>query len=310
MPVPDYQTLMRPVLEALSDGQAHRVRDILPSLIDLYDLTPEEVEELLPSGTQTVLANRAHWARTYLSKAGLVRSPKRGFHEITERGQELLKSHSGPISNATLAQYDTFEEWRLPDKDSAGSVEVSAKPDVPMATTTLPPEEALEAAAAELYAALEGDLLEAVLAMDPTRFEQLIIDLLLAMGYGDGKRQMAERLGKSNDGGIDGVVNEDPLGLDAVYIQAKRYDPKNTVGSGAIREFIGSLIGVSATKGVFVTTSGFSREATAFLDRVQQRVVLIDGRRLAELMIRYGVGVRSRQTYVVKGVDEDYFGNA
>ncbi|WP_010141697.1 restriction endonuclease [Oceanicola sp. S124] len=132
----------------------------------------------------------------------------------------------------------------------------------------------------------------------------------LSDGRAHGKRQMAERLGKSSDGGIDGVVNEDPLGLDAVYIQAKRYDPKNTVGSPAIREFIGNLIGVSATKGVFVTTSGFSREATAFLDRVQQRVVLIDGRRLAELMIRYGVGVRSRQTYVVKGVDEDYFGNA
>ncbi|PJE27672.1 restriction system protein [Pseudooceanicola antarcticus] len=310
MPVPDYQTLMRPVLEALSDGNAHRVRDILPSLIERYDLTPDEVEELLPSGTQTVLANRAHWARTYLSKAGLVQSSRRGFHEITDLGRKLLRSHSGPIGNATLAQFETFEEWRVPDRDSTqpGAVGDTAK--TPAQATSLPPEEALEAAAAELFSALESDLLEAVLGMDPTRFEQLIVDLLLAMGYGDGKRQMAERLGKSSDGGIDGVVNEDPLGLDAVYIQAKRYDPKNTVGSPAIREFIGSLVGVSATKGVFVTTSSFSREAIAFLDRVQQRVVLIDGRRLAELMIRHGVGVRSRQTYVVKGVDEDYFGDA
>lgn len=310
MPVPDYQTMMRPVLEAFADGKERRVKDILPDLIALFDLTSEEVEELLPSGTQTVLANRAHWARTYLSKAGLMRSPRRGFHVITDQGSELLRVHSGPITNATLAKFETFEQWRLPDSGKNGSEGQISATENSLAENILPPEEAMEAADAELQSALENDILEAVLGIDPTRFEQLIIDLLLAMDYGDGKREMGERLGKSSDGGIDGVINEDPLGLDAVYIQAKRYDPKNTVGSGAIREFIGSLIGVSASKGVFVTTSSFSREAVAFLEKVQQRVVLIDGKRLAQLMIRYGVGVRARQTYVIKAVDEDYFGDS
>ena len=310
MPVPDYQTMMRPVLEAFADGKERRVKDILPDLIALFDLTSEEVEELLPSGTQTVLANRAHWARTYLSKAGLMRSPRRGFHVITDQGRELLRVHSGPIGNSTLAKFENFEQWRLPDRDKVVPDGQLSAIESSVAESILPPEEAMEAAAAELQSALENDILEAVLGIDPTRFEQLIIDLLLAMDYGDGKREMGERLGKSSDGGIDGVINEDPLGLDAVYIQAKRYDPKNTVGSGAIREFIGSLIGVSASKGVFVTTSSFSREAVAFLEKVQQRVVLIDGKRLAQLMIRYGVGVRARQTYVIKAVDEDYFGDS
>ena len=301
--IPDYQAFMRPVLEMFEARGECGIKDLLPELGDHFALSEQERMELLPSGRGTVLASRAHWARTYMAKAGLLESPRRGVHGITDAGRRLLAEHDGPIGNAVLAQFDGFSDWRTSRSEgppgSSERASGSAGVDTPIAS----PDEIIASAHAELTDALASDILDLCLSLTPTRFEQLIVDLLVAMGYGGGDERMGRQLGRSGDGGID----EDALGLDAVYVQAKRYAPENTVGRPAIQQFIGSLTGEGATKGVFVTTSSFSAEARDYAGRVMQRVVLIDGQRLARLMIRHGVGVRTRQTYEVRSVDEDYF---
>lgn len=323
--MPDYETLMRPVLEGFAAGEGG-IKDLLPGLAVRFGLSDEEVGELLPSGRTTVLASRAHWARTYMGRAGLLQSPKRGRHRITEKGLALLREHQGPIDNRVLARFDGFETWRRsatvapsdrhegesnPTAPSALSESLQDASSTPEAADPLraetTPAEIIATAHAELMNATAAELLDLVRGMDPARFEQLIVDLLIAMGYGGGKRTMGRRLGRSGDGGIDGVIDEDALGLDAVYIQAKRYAAANTVGSPAVREFIGSLVDRGATKGVFVTTSAFTKEAADLAARVAQRIVLIDGPRLARLLFDHEVGVRTRETYPVKTVDEDYF---
>lgn len=308
MPVPDYQTLMLPVLRAFAEG-ATRVSDVLPRLRAEFHITEAEAEELLPSGTMTVLANRAHWARTYLSKAGLLESPRRNHHQITERGRSLLASQPGRIDVAALREFEAFKDWQEgPRGEEHPGVLPEAAP-VPHDATpsAATPDEVIARAYAQLNSALEAELLELVYTLHPTRFERLIIDLLNAMGYGAGELAKSMLTKASGDGGIDGIIHEDALGLDAVYIQAKRYGPGSNVGRPAIQQFVGSLTGEGATKGVFVTTSDFSGEARAYLGKVQHRIVLINGAELARLMIRHGVGVRPRSTYVIKGVDEDYF---
>lgn len=300
MPVPDYQSLMRPVLAAFADGE-RTVRDILPDLVRELGLSSEEAEERVGSGTKTLLADRAHWARTYLAKAGLLHSPRRGTHVITERGREVLARHPVRIDNSVLRACDGFEAWVRPAAQGDGA-------DVrPSPAADLTPLDRLDAAYAEIEATLADEVLEAVLSLSPGRFEQLVVDLLIAMGYGGGDLARGTQTSLSRDGGIDGVVNEDALGLDAIYVQAKRYDPANKVGRPALNGFVGSLTGEGATKGVFVTTSSFSADARAFVDRVQHRIVLIDGQRLARLLIAHEVGVRARKTYVIRSVDEDYF---
>lgn len=306
MPVPDYQTLMLPVLKAFAAG-ATRVADVLPGLRAEFQITEEEAQELLPSGTMTVLANRAHWARTYLSKAGLLESPRRNHHQITERGLGLLASRPGSIGVGTLSGFEAFKDWRGATKVSDGLLpNVEPEEGQPEAT----PDEQIARAHAQLNAALEVDLLSLVYTLHPTRFERLIIDLLNAMGYGAGELAKSMLTKTSGDGGIDGIIHEDALGLDAVYIQAKRYAPGSNVGRPAIQQFVGSLTGEGATKGVFVTTSDFSGEARAYLGKVQHRIVLINGGELARLMIRHGVGVRPRPAYIINDVDEGYFAEA
>ncbi len=296
---------MLPVLRAFKDG-AKNVADTLPTLRNEFAVTEDEAQELLPSGRITTLQSRAHWARTYLSKAGLLTSPSRNLHVITDAGLKLLQSGVTRIDMKSLEQYPTYVAWR--DKEQAGraqtdTVTIRRIPDPSPET----PEERVERDFNTIDSALAEDLVAAVLAMAPQNFEQLIVDLLLAMGYGGGDRSMGERIGKSGDGGIDGIINEDALGLDAVYIQAKRYAPDNKVSRPALQAFVGSLTGEGANKGVFVTTSDFSREAKDYLSRVQHRIVLINGNRLARLMIQHEVGVRARKTYVLRSVDEDYF---
>lgn len=304
--MPDYETMMRPALEAFASGAAS-VAETLPHLRRVFEITDEDAEELLPSGRTTVLASRAHWARTYLAGAGCLTSPKRNVHVITGRGRDLLASHAGPISNEVLSRFPDFASWldkaRRRDKDVAA--QDVGHPPVPETRAT--PDDQIESAFAAVERALVGDLLSAVQSLTPARFEQLIVDLLVGMGYGGGDPAMGERLGRSGDGGIDGVINEDALGLDAVYVQAKHYAADNRVGRPALQAFVGSLTGEGATKGVFVTTSDFSREACDYLNRVQQRIVLINGERLAKLLIQHEVGVRARRTYVLRSVDEDYF---
>ena len=304
MPIPDFQTAMLPVLKGFNGG-AKSVADLLPALRKEFAVTDEEAAESLPSGRVTTLQSRAHWARTYLSKAGLLQSPSRNRHEITDAGRKLLLSGVDRIDMKTLEQFPAYVEWR--EKERAPT-----KPQQPLEAATSEdvtetPEESIERDFASVESALSEDLVAAVQAMTPQKFEQLIVDLLLAMGYGGGDRSMGERIGKSGDGGIDGIINEDALGLDAVYIQAKRYAPDSKVGRPALQAFVGSLTGEGANKGVFVTTSDFSKEAKDYLNKVQHRIVLINGDRLARLMIQHEVGVRARRTYVLRSVDEDYF---
>jgi restriction system protein len=305
---------MLPLLRLLSQGCAN-VKECLPGLRTALAINDSEAAELLPSGTTTVVANRAHWARTYLSKAGLIESPRRNRHVVTPRGLEMLAQNPDRIDNAALAHFPEFIAWRnagTPDATatSAPSKTQKAASDIQSVTPdiqSVTPEERMRTAHAEIDSALADDLLEAIQEITPARFERLVVDLLIAMGYGKGDPARGAAIGKSGDGGIDGIVNEDALGLDAVYVQAKRYAEGNTVGRPAVQGFVGSMTGESATKGVFVTTSGFSAGAVEYVRMIQQRVVLIDGPRLARLMIAHGVGVRTAETYLVRSLDEQAF---
>ncbi|MBW6416701.1 restriction endonuclease [Celeribacter sp. PS-C1] len=253
----------------------------------------------------TYLGNRAHWARTYLGKAGLLQSPRRGFHEITELGRDFLATHPKELNNKVLEQFDAFAEWRSTQSATDSDIETPLPKGSDQSDQT--PEDAIQEASQILNRTLRDDLLTELLRVSPARFEQLILDVLSAMGFGGGKLSNKTLTPISGDGGIDGVINEDALGLDAVYIQAKRYAPENKVGRPDIQRFVGSLTGESATKGVFVTTSDFSREAHEYVQRVQQRIVLLNGQRLAQLMIEHNVGVRTQSTVVIKKLDDDYF---
>ena len=310
MAIPDYETFMLPVLRLFGAG-AKNVSECVPKLKEEFAITDDEAAELLPSGRMTVLQSRAHWARTYLSKAGLLESPKRNQHVITARGREVLATNPTHIDNAFLDGFSGFREWRARATTEPTTQDEQEGPDVaapvPHVETGQTPEDAMAAAHKVMNAALRDDLLALLLTMDPIRFERLILDLLAAMGYGGGDLGNGRMTRATGDGGIDGVIDEDALGLDAVYIQAKRYDPSYKVGRPDLQRFVGSLTGEGATKGVFVTTSDFSRDAVAYVEKVSHRIRLINGQRLAGLMIQYGVGVRARSTYVINSVDEDYF---
>jgi restriction system protein len=302
--VPTYQELMLPMLRLVAAGHA-TIAECEPHLRQQFNISPEDAAALLPSGKQTYLSNRAHWARNYLSQAGLVEAVKRGHYRISKLGQDYLATNPPTVTSESLRQFPKFLEFiaRSQPKTAEPAPHV-----IPPKSDT--PEDLISNAFSQIESALVTDLLEAVLGMTPQQFEQLIVDLLLAMGYGGGDRSMGERIGKSGDGGIDGIINEDALGLDAVYIQAKRYAPESKVGRPALQAFVGSLTGEGANKGVFVTTSDFSKDAKDYLNKVQHRIVLINGDRLARLMIQHEVGVRARKTYVLRSVDEDYFSGA
>ncbi|MDH2327511.1 restriction endonuclease [Cereibacter sp. SYSU M97828] len=315
MSIPDYETLMLPVLRLFADGVSN-VAACVPRLKEQFNISDEEAAELIPSGTTTILQSRAHWARTYLAKAGLLSSPKRNLHVITDTGRAVLARMPTKIDNAYLANFDGFNDWI--DQSRAGSIATGndgalegapkeSRPDITPIDERQTPEDAMEAASSLLSAALRDELLALLYQVTPQRFERLILELLTSMGYGGGDAARGMTTKATGDGGIDGIIHEDALGLDAVYIQAKRYAADRKVGRPDIQQFIGSLTGEGATKGVFVTTADFSRDARDFLHRVQQRVVLINGQRLAQLMIAHGVGVRVRQTYLIRSVDEDYF---
>ena len=302
MPIPDYQTLMLPVLKLFSEGKKS-IPECIPEIKIQFGISDEEAEELIPSGKMTLLSNRAHWARTYLGKAGLLESVKRGEHKITKLGLNCLAENPTEINNKMLTKFSDFSEWVSGTDKSGTQSDVSSSSLV----DDLTPEDQMEAASKVLDAALRDDLIAALLEVSPIRFERLILDLLKSMGFGRGKYGHSILTPVSGDGGIDGIINEDALGLDAVYIQAKRYAPHNKVSRPDIQRFVGSLTGESATKGVFVTTSDFSKEAKQYIDRVQQRVVLIDGKQLADLMIEHDVGVRVQTTYSLKSIDDEYF---
>ncbi|MEP9357109.1 restriction endonuclease [Xanthobacter sp. KR7-65] len=306
MPIPDYQTLMLPVLR-LAARSGTRVADVSDRIADDLALTQAEREELLPSGRPRVLHNRIHWAKFYMSKAGLIASPARGRFLATETGKALLAKAPERIDVAVLMQVPEFREFYRNESAAAEEAAAGGKPtDTASARTT--PGEQIDVAHAALQAALRDELLQRILANSPTFFEQLIVDLLVAMGYGGSHKDAAAQLGRSGDGGVDGIVNEDRLGLDRIYVQAKRYAPGNPVGRPDVNGFVGSLVGLGATKGVFVTTSTFSQPARDYVRHLAERVILIDGQELANLMTEHGVGVRSYRTVEFKRLDEDFFG--
>jgi restriction system protein len=303
MPVPDYQTLMRPVLALMDDGGEWSASAIRDAIAHEFELTAEDLEERVPSGRDTTFRNRVGWALTYLYRAGLTERPRRSVYKITPRGRDVLVRHPDRVDNAVLDLFQEFKDFRA--RDQAPERRSAGKP-IPVVADSATPEELAASAYRELRAALANDVLDRVKEQSAEFFEQVVLDVLQAMGYGGSREDAAERLGKSGDEGIDGVIREDKLGLDLIYIQAKRWS--NTVGRPDIQRFVGALHGQRASKGVFITTSTFSREASDYAESVSPRVILVDGEELAELMIDHDVGVTVATRYEIKRIDLGYFG--
>jgi len=302
MAIPDYQSIMLPLLKLASDKKVHSLRTAIEKLAHQFSLTAEEREELLPSGRQATFDNRVGWARTYLKKAELLTSPKRGYFEITARGLDVLKQNPETITWQYLMQFEEFVEFQSPKEKTA----VSSTPLVNDKVDDQTPEEEMETVYQQLREELASELLDAIKGCTPTFFEHLVVDLLVKMGYGGTRKDAGEAIGKSGDGGIDGIIKEDRLGLDIVYIQAKKWDG-NVIGRPEIQKFAGALQGQRARKGVFITTSTFTQHARDFVSRIDSKIVLIDGEQLAQLMIDYDMGVSRIATYDIKRVDSDYF---
>lgn len=300
--VPDYQSLMRPVLECAAEGEV-RISDVVALLGLRLELSQDDQDEILPSGKQTRFANRVHWAKSYLKQAGLVKATKRAHFVITERGKNALADTSAIINKAYLEQFEKFREFQSRTREVSEEEGKSAIE----ADSDATPDEALRSAHQKINAALSTELLDRVREASPAFFEILIVELLLSMGYGGTSEDAGKALGKSGDDGVDGVIDQDPLGVDQIYVQAKRYADGNTVGAGAIRDFFGALNLKKAQKGIFVTTSSFSSSAVKTAKDLGMRIVLIDGNQLARLMIRYNIGCRDEETLHLKKVDEDFF---
>jgi restriction system protein len=301
MTIPTYEELMKPILEQCSDGRVYSLKDTVNNMAEYFSLTDEEVASTLPSGQQTYLHNRVSWAISYMVKAKLLDRPKRAHIKITDRGISELKNNDAQITREYLKKYDEFVAFINKDttKTKASLDTVVQRDD------EATPDEQLEISYQQLHESLVGEIQEAVANTEPAQFEQLVVDLLLAMGYGGSFREAGQAIGRSGDEGIDGIIKEDRLGLDVIYLQAKRWT--NNIGRPQIQQFAGALMGKKAKKGVFITTSAFSNEALAYAKSLDSKLILIDGRELANLMIEHGVGVSIRKTFHLKRIDTDYF---
>jgi restriction system protein len=297
MAIPDYQTIMLPLLKFLEDKKEHSLREAIDTLADQFRLTAEERRELLPSGNQTIFNNRVGWARTYMKKAGLIESTRRGYMCITDRGLSVLKQKPAKIDLELLGQFEEFIAFRTARREKPERGEELEKEKTP--------EEILESAYRSLRADLANDLLQQIKASPPSLFENIVIDLLVKMGYGGSRKDAGEAIGKTGDEGIDGIIKEDPLGLDVIYIQAKKWE--NSISRPEIQKFAGALQGKHARKGIFITTSNFSREARDFASSIDTKIILIDGEQLAQLMIEHNIGVSPLFKYETKKIDSDYF---
>lgn len=306
MTIPDYQTLMLPVLRTATTGEV-RISDVIARLADEFNLTPAEREEMLPSGRITLFANRVHWAKTYLKQAGLIEQPRRAHFTLTSRGRQALQAGLERVDNRYLSQFPEFIAFKTRTRDEGSESEGEALTS-PTVDTTDTPDERMRKAHAEVTAELREELLERLLTSTPSFFERVIVQLLLRMGFGGTAEAAGRAIGQSGDGGVDGVIDQDALGLDRVYVQAKRYAPDNKVGAAAIRDFFGSLDRYKAAKGVFVTTSDFTKDAEETATMLSKRIVLLNGRRLGDLLIRHNVGCRIEETLHLRKIDEDYFG--
>ncbi|HWO89200.1 MAG TPA: restriction endonuclease [Gemmatimonadales bacterium] len=296
---------MLPTLRVLADGKPHGRAAVTEAVADHFGLSDAERRELLPSGKMTVIRSRVGWAVSYMKQAGLISAPRRGVYQITERGRQVLARKLERIDVALLEEFEEFKAFRARSRTAVQDSPLPGPALGPSADDTTP-EEALEHAYQQLRREVEAELLDQVKAAPPSFFERLVVDLLLQMGYGGSRQEAGSVIGGTGDGGIDGIINEDRLGLDVVYIQAKRWT--EAVGRPEIQKFAGALQGHRAKKGVFITTSSFSRDAEDYAARIDSRIVLIDGRRLARLMYDHNVGVSRRVSYEVKQVDSDYFG--
>ena len=302
MPIPTYDTLMLPLLKLTIDGNPHLIDDLSKHLSDQFNLTSEEREQRIPSGQSTYIKNRTGWAKTYLKKAGLLTSPKRGFIQITDRGREVLSQNPKLIDKLLLQQFSEFREFQQ-KTNAYTNTEVYT----PATSNIQTPEETIDRSYAELKSQLADDLLEQIRTCSSEFFEHLVVDVIVAMGYGGTHRDAAKATQKSNDGGIDGIIKQDRLGLDTIYIQAKKWDESRAIHRPEIQKFAGALQGVKARKGIFITTSSFSDGAKEYVATIDSKIVLIDGTELAQLMIDYGIGVTPHQTYKIKKLDSDYF---
>ncbi|MDD5198590.1 MAG: restriction endonuclease [Terrimicrobiaceae bacterium] len=301
MAIPDYQSCMLPLLRFAGDGQEHQLKDAILALADEFALSDGERNEFLPSGQQPVFTNRVGWARTYLKKAGLLASPRRGYFQITDRGRSVLQERPVAISQKSLERFPEFVEFKAirRDKSEDGG---AGEPESLLGQT---PHEALESAYDRLSAELAADILSNIKSTDPALFENVVVELLVKMGYGGSRKDAGRAIGRSGDEGIDGIIKEDHLGLDNIYIQAKRWEA--TIGRPEIQKFAGALQGQRARKGIFITTSDFTKDARDYVSRIDSRIILIDGATLSKLMIEFGVGVTPVVTYQVKKLDSDYF---
>ena len=304
MPAPTWDQYMIPSLHVLVDGQVRRSREIVARAADLLQLSETDRAVLIPSG-QEQWKNRGNWALSYLARAGAVERPSRGRYVITEVGRGLLEAHPNGMTEKDLRSVPGYDSPRLAQKAAADAAPATPAP-VVEERTELDPDEQIENGIARIHADVANQLLTRIQAQDPEFFEKAVLDLLMAMGYG-GAEGSATRTQLSRDGGIDGIIDQDALGLSRIYVQAKRYASDNTVGRPAIQEFVGALAGNAASQGVFLTTSRFSVDAQRYADQVQARIVLVDGAKLSRLMIRYGVGVQVRRTVQIVDVDEDFF---
>ncbi len=301
MAIPDYQSVMLPLLKIAAGGGELPFREAVEKLSEEFALTDAERSELLPSGTAHVFASRVGWARTYLKQAGLLSAPKRGVFRITPQGSALLAKNPSRIDNNLLNQYESFRAFRTRGKadDEQLSQPLLATP----ATQT--PEDAMALAYQRVRKELEAELLEQVKSSSPAFFERLVVDLLVAMGYGGSRQDAGRAIGKSGDGGIDGMIKEDRLGLDVIYIQAKRWD--GTVGRPEVQKFAGALQGQRANKGVFITTSSYTKDAVEYANVIATKIILIDGETLVRLMVDHNVAVARIGVYELKRIDTDYF---
>ncbi|WP_448578022.1 restriction endonuclease [Thermaurantiacus sp.] len=308
MAIPDYQTLMRPVLEAAVAAKTDiSIVEIAEHIAKQFGLNEEELDITIPSGTQPLFYNRLHWAKTYLSKAGLLQSPKRGKFRATAEGEAFLSAHPGPISSSDLAKIPAFEAWRTIGKQQTEGGLQSAQAEASQVMhSPMTPDDLIDSGLKLINDQLTQEVLNELKGVHPKRFEAIVVDFLKAMGFGGGDHGVSVVTPYTNDGGVDGIIHEDALGLDSIYIQAKRYTDKQ-VGQPDVQQFVGSMDGFGAHKGVFVTTSTFSKQAHAYVEKTSKRVVLIDGERLASLFLQYGVGVRTKRTVEIKAIDPDYF---
>ncbi|HCU22424.1 MAG TPA: restriction endonuclease [Candidatus Atribacteria bacterium] len=301
--IPDYQSLMLPLLKLISDKKEYKYRELIENLALEFQLTDDERKELLASGNQPIFDNRVGWAKTYLKKAGLIYSPSRATFVITELGLQVLRKNLERIDAKYLRQFPSFLEFLHPDKNEVESEEAV----ISQETLSRTPEENLDKAYQQLRKSLASELLNRVIDLSPAFFERLVIDLLVKMGYGGSIKDAGKAIGRSGDEGIDGTIKEDKLGLDIIYVQAKRWKPGNVVGRPEIHKFVGALAGQGAKKGIFITTSSFTKDAVDYTPKNETKIVLIDGERLAQHMIDYNIGCSVQQIYELKRIDSDYF---